>query len=235
MSTSKPARSAKPSSAGRRTPSSSARPSASPSPASLSTASTSRRSPARPTSPISAPSPSTSTSTCKPTSPSSASSAAGRRLSRREPNSRRAAPLPRSGAVIFAAGGMAAPRYLGVPGEDLPHVHHVPSDPHRYFRTRLVIVGGRNTAVEAALCASRTGGRRRRRLPPRNSTRPSSNATFTPRSRGSSRSARSPTIRKRSSPRSPPPRSCWPPAPAAGDAPCAVARRFRPPGHRLHR
>ena len=53
--------------------------------------------------------------------------------------------------VVLVTGGTAKPRKLGIPGEDLPHVSHVFSDPHRYFRRRLLIVGGRNSAVEAAL------------------------------------------------------------------------------------
>ena len=36
-------------------------------------------------------------------------------------------------------------------GEELPHVSHYFVDVHPYFRRRLLIVGGRNSAVEAAL------------------------------------------------------------------------------------
>ncbi len=50
---------------------------------------------------------------------------------------------------------MAGPRHLGIAGEDLPHVDCTPADPHKYFRTRLLIVGGRNSAVEARFA---TGG-----------------------------------------------------------------------------
>jgi thioredoxin reductase (NADPH) len=53
--------------------------------------------------------------------------------------------------VILATGGTAAPRKLGVPGESLPHVSHYMQDPHAYFRKRVLIVGGKNSAVEAAL------------------------------------------------------------------------------------
>lgn len=59
--------------------------------------------------------------------------------------------------VVFATGGMAGPRLLGIPGEDLPHVSHYFEGPHKYFRTRLLIVGGRNSAVEAALRCWRAG------------------------------------------------------------------------------
>ena len=59
--------------------------------------------------------------------------------------------------VVLATGGMAGPRRLGIPGEDLPHVSHYPADPHRYFRRRVLIVGGRNTAFETALRLFRAG------------------------------------------------------------------------------
>jgi thioredoxin reductase (NADPH) len=53
--------------------------------------------------------------------------------------------------VILATGGTAKPRRLNIPGEDLPHVSHYFRDPHLYFRKRVLIVGGKNSAVEAAL------------------------------------------------------------------------------------
>lgn len=65
----------------------------------------------------------------------------------------------RSDNVILATGDMHRPRRLGIPGEDLPHVSHYLSDPHYYFRTNLLIVGGRNSAVEAALRCFRVGAR----------------------------------------------------------------------------
>jgi len=59
--------------------------------------------------------------------------------------------------VVLATGGMAGPRKIGVPGEDLPHVSHCFKDPHPYFRKRLLVVGGRNSALEAALRCWRCG------------------------------------------------------------------------------
>lgn len=53
--------------------------------------------------------------------------------------------------VVLATGGTARPRELGVPGESLPHVSHYMQDPHAYFRKRVLIVGGKNSAVESAL------------------------------------------------------------------------------------
>ena len=59
--------------------------------------------------------------------------------------------------VVLAIGDMHRPRLLGVPGEDLPHVSHYFADPHTYFRRRVLIVGGRNSAVEAAIRCVRVG------------------------------------------------------------------------------
>jgi len=61
--------------------------------------------------------------------------------------------------VVLAVGDMARPRRVGIPGEDLPHVSHYFIDPHPYFRRRLVIVGGKNSAVEAAIRCHRAGAR----------------------------------------------------------------------------
>ena len=72
--------------------------------------------------------------------------------------------------LILATGGTDHPRRLNVPGEDLPHVSHYFTDPHLYFRKRLLIVGGKNSAVEAALRCHNAGAHvaisyRRERLP----------------------------------------------------------------------
>jgi len=57
----------------------------------------------------------------------------------------------RARKVVLATGDMARPRRLGVEGEDLPHVRHRFVDPHPFFRRRVLVVGGKNSAVEAAL------------------------------------------------------------------------------------
>ena len=46
---------------------------------------------------------------------------------------------------------------LNVPGEDLPHVRHFYSEPHPYYRRRVVVVGGANSAAEASLELYRAG------------------------------------------------------------------------------
>jgi thioredoxin reductase (NADPH) len=60
-------------------------------------------------------------------------------------------------AVVLAIGDMHWPVRLGIPGENLPHVSHYFRDPHDYFRRRVLIVGGKNSAVEAALRCWRAG------------------------------------------------------------------------------
>jgi thioredoxin reductase (NADPH) len=59
--------------------------------------------------------------------------------------------------VVLAIGDMHAANRLYIPGEDLLHVSHYFRDPHDYFRRRLLIVGGRNSAAEAALRCWRAG------------------------------------------------------------------------------
>ncbi len=59
--------------------------------------------------------------------------------------------------LVLAIGDMHKPNRLNIPGEDLPHVSHYFHDVHPYFRKRLLIVGGRNSAAEAALRCWRAG------------------------------------------------------------------------------
>jgi thioredoxin reductase (NADPH) len=60
-------------------------------------------------------------------------------------------------AVVLSIGYSDHPNYLGIPGEDLPHVSHYYTDSHPYYRRRVVIVGGKNSAAEAALELFRAG------------------------------------------------------------------------------
>ncbi len=61
--------------------------------------------------------------------------------------------------VLFAMGAMEIPRRLGVPGEDLPKVHHLFVEPYAYVRKEALVVGGGNSAAEAALFLSEEGAR----------------------------------------------------------------------------
>jgi thioredoxin reductase (NADPH) len=60
-------------------------------------------------------------------------------------------------AVVLAIGYYDRPNYLGIPGEDLPHVSHYYTDAHPYYRQRVVVVGGKNSAAEASLELFRAG------------------------------------------------------------------------------
>jgi thioredoxin reductase (NADPH) len=62
-------------------------------------------------------------------------------------------------AVVMASGAYDVPNLLGVPGEDLPHVSHYYREPHAHYRQRVVVVGGKNSAAEAALDLYRAGAR----------------------------------------------------------------------------
>ena len=60
-------------------------------------------------------------------------------------------------AVVLAIGYYDIPNRLGIPGEDLPHVSHYYTDAHPYYRHRVVVVGGKNSAAEASLELFRGG------------------------------------------------------------------------------
>ena len=61
--------------------------------------------------------------------------------------------------VLFAIGAMEYPRRVGVPGEDLPKVHHLFIEPYAYVRKDALVVGGGNSAAEAALFLAQEGAR----------------------------------------------------------------------------
>jgi thioredoxin reductase (NADPH) len=57
----------------------------------------------------------------------------------------------RSRAVVMALGRAGTPRKLGVPGEDLPHVLYRLIEADHYTNNKILIVGGGDSAVEAAM------------------------------------------------------------------------------------
>ena len=61
--------------------------------------------------------------------------------------------------VLFAIGAMDIPRRLNVRGEELPKVHHLFVEPYPYVRKDALVVGGGNSAAEAALFLSEEGAR----------------------------------------------------------------------------
>ncbi len=60
-------------------------------------------------------------------------------------------------SVVLAMGDMHRHSRLGIPGEDQNHVRHAFGEATRYFRRKLLIVGGKNSAVEAALRCYKAG------------------------------------------------------------------------------
>jgi bacillithiol disulfide reductase len=61
--------------------------------------------------------------------------------------------------LVVATGYYDLPNRLGVPGEDLPHVSHYYTEPHPFWRQNVVVIGGKNSAAEAALDLYRNGAR----------------------------------------------------------------------------
>jgi thioredoxin reductase (NADPH) len=61
--------------------------------------------------------------------------------------------------LVLATGYFDHPNRLGIPGEDLPHVRHYFDEAHRSYGLDAVVVGGKNSAVEAALQLFRAGAR----------------------------------------------------------------------------
>ncbi len=59
--------------------------------------------------------------------------------------------------VIVASGCYDHPNQLSIPGEELPHVSHYFTESHGFFQKHVVIVGGKNSAAEAALELYRSG------------------------------------------------------------------------------
>ncbi len=62
-------------------------------------------------------------------------------------------------AVVVATGYFGRPNRLGVPGESLPHVQHGYTEGHSAWSEPVVIIGGGNSAVDAALDMHRAGAR----------------------------------------------------------------------------
>jgi thioredoxin reductase (NADPH) len=61
--------------------------------------------------------------------------------------------------LAIATGYYDLPNQLSIPGEDLPHVSHYYTEPHEFWGQDVVVIGGKNSAAEAALDLYRSGAR----------------------------------------------------------------------------
>jgi thioredoxin reductase (NADPH) len=59
--------------------------------------------------------------------------------------------------IVVASGYYDLPNELKIPGEDLSHVSHYYTEPHEFWREPVVVIGGKNSAAEAALDLYRNG------------------------------------------------------------------------------
>jgi thioredoxin reductase (NADPH) len=62
-------------------------------------------------------------------------------------------------AVVVATGFFDVPNYMGVPGEELPHVNHYYKEPYAHAGQDVVVVGAKNSSAKAALSLVRSGAR----------------------------------------------------------------------------
>jgi len=61
--------------------------------------------------------------------------------------------------IVVATGYYDLPNEMGVPGEHQPHVDHYYTEPHAFWHQDVVVVGGKNSSVEAALDLWRNGAK----------------------------------------------------------------------------
>ncbi len=61
--------------------------------------------------------------------------------------------------IVVATGYYDLPNRLDVPGEDLPHVSHYYTEAHPFWGADVIVIGGKNSAAEAALDLFRAGAR----------------------------------------------------------------------------
>lgn len=59
--------------------------------------------------------------------------------------------------VVLATGYYGQPNMLNIPGEELPKVSHYFKEAHPYFKRDVVVIGGKNSAVDAAMELHKAG------------------------------------------------------------------------------
>lgn len=61
--------------------------------------------------------------------------------------------------IVLSTGYYDVPKYLNIPGENLPHVSHYYDEAFRYTKMNTLVVGGANSAIETALDLYRNGAK----------------------------------------------------------------------------
>lgn len=61
--------------------------------------------------------------------------------------------------VVIATGYYDHPNYMGIDGENLPKVMHYFKEGHPYFDTDVLVIGGKNSAIDAGLALHKAGAR----------------------------------------------------------------------------
>ncbi|WP_096188599.1 YpdA family putative bacillithiol disulfide reductase [Evansella halocellulosilytica] len=59
--------------------------------------------------------------------------------------------------IIVATGYYDSPNMMGIKGEELPHVFHYFKEAHPFYNQKVAIIGGKNSAVDAALELEKAG------------------------------------------------------------------------------
>lgn len=65
----------------------------------------------------------------------------------------------RTPRLVMATGYYDSPNLLGIPGEDLPKVHHYYKEGHPYAGMDVLVIGGKNSAVDVAMNLYHAGAR----------------------------------------------------------------------------
>lgn len=61
--------------------------------------------------------------------------------------------------IVIATGYYDQPNLMDIPGEELPHVSHYFKEGHPYFNQQVVVIGGKNSAIDAALELNKAGAK----------------------------------------------------------------------------
>ncbi len=62
-------------------------------------------------------------------------------------------------SVVLATGYYGLPNKMNVPGEELPHVFHYFKEGHPFYGQDVVVIGGKNSSVDAAIELEKAGAR----------------------------------------------------------------------------